>query len=77
MADPYISDPKDVELEESISREIRRMGAHIHVSVRGGTISISGTADDFGDKRNIYSVVKGLSGTHKVVNNIRVAHFED
>ena len=77
MADQYISDPKDVELEEAINREIRTMGAHLHVSVRGGTVSISGTADDFGTKRDIYSAVKGLAGNHKVVNNVRVARIAD
>lgn len=71
------SDPKDVELEQAIIREIREMGEHMHVSVRGGHATVSGTADDFETKREIISVVQGISGVHQVTNNIRVARIAD
>jgi osmotically-inducible protein OsmY len=71
------SDPKDVELEQTIIREIRELGAHMHVSVRGGHATVSGTADDFETKREIMSVVQGIPGVHQVTNNIRVARVAD
>ncbi len=77
MANPYISDPKDVELEESVNRAIRSMGTHMHVSARGGHVTVSGTADDFETKRDIISAVRSVSGVHEVSNNIRVARTAD
>ena len=73
MADPFLTDPRDVELEEAVTRSIREMGFHIHVSVRGGTVTVSGTADDFATKRDIISAVRSVPGVHKVVNYLRVA----
>jgi len=77
MADQRMSDPKDVELEESISRAVRSMGFHIHVSARGGHVTVSGTADDFESKRDIISAVRSVPGVHEVTNNIRVAPIGD
>ena len=77
MANPYISDPKDVELEATISRAVRGMGSHIHVSVKAGHVFLSGTADDFSTKRDIVSQVRGVQGVHELTNNIRVAPFAD
>jgi osmotically-inducible protein OsmY len=77
MADPFVSDPKDVELEESISRSVRGMGSHMHVSVRGGHVTVSGTADDYETKREILSAVRSVPGVHEVTNNIRVARTAD
>ena len=77
MANPYISDPKDVELEEAVNRAVREMGAHMHVSARGGHVTVSGTADDFETKRDIISVVRSVSGVREVTNNIRVARVAD
>jgi len=73
MANPFVSDPKDVELEEAISRSVRDMGFHIHVSVRGGHVTVTGTTDDFSSKRDIIAVVRSVPGVHEVSNNIRVA----
>lgn len=72
MANPFVSDPKDVELEEAVSRAVREMGFHIHVSARGGHVTVSGTADDFESKRDIIAAVRSISGVHDVTNNIRV-----
>lgn len=68
-----ISDPKDVELEATISRVVRNMGEHIHVSSKGGHVTLSGTVDDFSAKRDIVSAAKNVSGVHEVTANIRVA----
>lgn len=77
MENPYVSDPKDVELEAAVSREVRQLGMGIHVSVRGGHISLSGTVDDFETKRDILSVVRGVASGHVISNNIRVARVAD
>jgi osmotically-inducible protein OsmY len=77
MANEWVSDPKDVELEESVNRAIRGMGFHMHVSVKGGHVTVSGTADDFETKRDIYSTVKSIPGVHEVTNNVRVARIAD
>ena len=80
MADSFnnnISDPKDVELEAAISRVVRNMGVGIHVSVRGGHVTLSGVVDDFETKREISSVVHGVGGVHDIVNSIRVARVAD
>ena len=77
MANPYISDPKDVEMEATISRAIRNLGVGIHVSVRGGHVSLSGMVDDFETKRDVSSVVHDVAGGHPISNNIRVARVAD
>lgn len=77
MANQYISDPKDVELEEAVSRAVRAMGFHIHVSAKGGHVTVSGTADDFESKRDILGAVRSVSGVRDVTNNIRVAPIGD
>lgn len=74
MENQKVSDPKDVELEATISRSIRSMGNGIHVSVHGGHASLSGMVDDYDTKRSIMSTVRGFSGVHEVTNNIRVVH---
>ncbi len=70
---PYVHDPKDVELENEISRHVHnlRLGS-FHVSVRGGHVSISGIVDDFFTKRQIGEEVRGMSGVHEITNNIKV-----
>lgn len=77
MANPYISDPKDVELEATINRAIREMGVGIHVSVKGGHVTVSGTADDYETKRDIIAAVRSVPGVHEITNNIRVAPVAD
>lgn len=72
-----ISNPKDVELEATITRAIRSMGEHIHVSVSGGHVTLSGTADDYSTKRDIVGFIRNVSGVHEVTNNIRVAPIAD
>lgn len=77
MTNPYASDPKDVELENAISRVVRSQGMGIHVSVKGGHVTLSGTVDDFETKRGITSAVHQVGGVHEVTNNIRVAQVGD
>jgi hypothetical protein len=67
------SDPKDSELASVISSRIRQMGEHIHVQVKGGVVHLSGTTNEYEDKRGIMTLVQGMGGVHQVVNNIRVA----
>jgi osmotically-inducible protein OsmY len=67
------SDPKDAELASVITSRIRQMGEHIHVQVKGGVVHLSGTTNEYEDKRGIMTAVQGIGGVHQVVNNIRVA----
>ncbi len=73
MNSPYASDPKDVELEAVVAREIRPFCSNAHVSARGGHVTLSGTAEDFEDKRAAFSAAQHVAGVHDVTNNIRVA----
>jgi osmotically-inducible protein OsmY len=77
MANPYISDPKDVELEAAVSRAVRELGLGIHVSVKGGHVTVSGIVDDFETKRDIMAVVRGVAGGYPITNNVRVARVAD
>lgn len=67
------SDPKDVELENNISRTVRRLGEGIRVHVSGGHVTVSGIVDDFGTKRQISQEIQGMGGVREVTNNIRVS----
>ena len=77
MSNPYASNPKDVELESAITVAIREMGVGIHVSVKGGHVTLSGAVDDFETKRDVASVVRGVAGGVAITNNIRVARVAD
>lgn len=77
MANPYVSDPKDVELEAAVSRAVRELGVGLHVSVRGGHITLSGIVDDYETKRDLLAVVRGVAGGHTITNNVRVARVAD
>ncbi|HXL72476.1 MAG TPA: BON domain-containing protein [bacterium] len=70
------ADPKEVELEAAISRQIGEMGTHLHVAMKNGVVTLSGIAEDYEEKRRIDSIVKELAGHHKVVNEIRVVSTE-
>lgn len=73
MTSPYASDPKDVELEAVVARRIRSFCSNVHVSVRGGHVTLSGVVEDYGDKRDASNVVRQIAGVHDVTNDIRVA----
>lgn len=73
MDNRNLSDPKDVELEASIARVIRNRGVGIHVSVKGGAVSLSGSVEDFETKREIESLVRGVAGGFPIHNLIRVS----
>jgi len=66
------SDPKDVELENNISRSIRHMAKGVRIHVRGGHVTVSGMVDDFSTKRSISSTIMAVGGVREVTNNIRV-----
>jgi osmotically-inducible protein OsmY len=68
------SDPKDVELENSISRTIRHMAKGVRIHVHGGHVTVSGIVDDFGTKRHISQAIQAIGGVREVTNNIRVSH---
>ena len=71
------SDSNDVELEGVISRQIGKMGTHLHVQVTNGIVTVNGSAEDFEEKRRIDSVVKSLAGKNQVINKIHVISTED
>jgi BON domain len=70
---PQPSDPKDVELENNISRIVRRLGQGLRIHVSGGHVTISGIVDDFGTKRQISQEIQSVGGVREVTNNIRVS----
>lgn len=72
-----LSDPKDVEMESAIARTIRNRGMGIHVSVRGGEITLNGVVDDFETKRDVEGAVRDVAGGHRIHNLIRVARVTD
>ena len=74
MADETNSTPQEVELGNLITRSIGKLGSSIHTQVNGGTVTLSGVADDYAIKRSISDLVKEIGGVHQVVNNIRVAY---
>lgn len=66
-------DPKDVELANEISRHLENLDiGEFHVSVKGGHVTVSGTVDDFADKRRVTSEIHGFGGIHGITNNVRV-----
>jgi hypothetical protein len=73
LVQPSSSNPKDVELEAAIARQIRGMGnGKIRVRAKAGKISLSGVVDDFGTKRSIADVVRTIPGVRKILNEIKV-----
>jgi osmotically-inducible protein OsmY len=69
----YYSNPNDVKLEADIYRSIHDMGSAMHVSVDGGHVTLSGSAEDFLSKREIVSAVRSMPFVRKITNNIKVA----
>lgn len=69
-------DPRDLEMETHIYQQVRGMGSHFHVKVKDGTATLSGTAEDFEEKRQIDTIVKRVGGVRRVVNQIRVISTE-
>jgi osmotically-inducible protein OsmY len=71
------SNPKDVQLESLIQGRIRQMGTNIHVLVKGGQVTLTGTADDYKTKREIDTLVKGIGGVDELINKLLVASITD
>ncbi|HVZ81608.1 MAG TPA: BON domain-containing protein [bacterium] len=73
MNEPYEQTPQDVQLASEISRHLQNLGVgELHVSVKGGHATISGSVDNFSDKRRVTGDVQGFGGIHGVTNLIRV-----
>jgi osmotically-inducible protein OsmY len=62
----------DIGLEEDIYEAIQSEGRDIFVVVKDGIVHLSGDADDFSMKRNIYSLVQRFPGVLNVIDHIRV-----
>lgn len=73
---PY-SDPKDVEMELLIHGRLSGMGRHLHATVKGGVVTLTGAADDLEEKRDMETAVKMIGGVKQVINEVRVASIED
>jgi osmotically-inducible protein OsmY len=71
------SDSQEVQLEALIHSRIRQMGTNMHVIVKGGQVTLTGTADDFKTKREIDTLVKGIGGVHEVIDKIIVASITE
>jgi osmotically-inducible protein OsmY len=72
MSDLKGSDPKDVELENTVTRAVHGLAAEFHVSALAGHVTISGMVDDFGAKRDIFLVVQGVAGVKTISNKVKV-----
>jgi osmotically-inducible protein OsmY len=71
------SDPQGVQLEALIHSRIRQMGTDIHVQVKEGLVTLTGTADDYKTKREIDVLVRGIGGVSDLVNKLVVASITD
>jgi osmotically-inducible protein OsmY len=73
MNDQPQHDPKDAELANEISRRLQNLDiGDLHVSVRGGHATVSGTVDNFSDKRQVTGEIQGFGGIHEVTNLVQV-----
>jgi osmotically-inducible protein OsmY len=68
---------KDVELEVLLTHELHNMGEHLHAKVEDSTVTVSGTADNFQQKRSIETLVREFAGHRKVANHIRVIPIDN
>ena len=73
MADQPHHDPKDIEKANEISRHLHNLDiGNLHVSVKGGHVTVSGTVENFADKRRINSEIQGFGGVHEIINLVKV-----
>ncbi len=77
MSDLSPSNPKDAELENTVTRAVHGLAAEFHVSALAGHVTISGMVDDFAAKRDIYLVVQGVAGVKTVSNRVKVTPIGD
>lgn len=77
MTNETNSNPGEVQLEALIQSRIRQMGTSLHVLVKEGVVTLTGTADDFKTKREIDTLVKGIGGVREVINKIVAASVTD
>ena len=77
MTTESASNPQEVQLEALIHSRIRQMGTNIHVLVKGGHVTVTGTADDFKTKREIDVLVRGIGGVSDLTNKLVVASVTD
>jgi len=77
MSNLQESDPRDVELENAVSRAIHGMASSIHVSVKAGHVTVSGVVDDFSAKRELTSAVQSVAGVKTITNYVKVTPIGD
>jgi osmotically-inducible protein OsmY len=66
-------DPKDVEQANEINRHLQNLDiGEIHLSVKGGHVTVSGRVENFADKRRITSEIQGFGGVREITNLVRV-----
>ena len=72
-------DPRDIELEEVITRVIRGRGKHekVHAIVRDGRVNLAGSVGGLEGKNEITQLVEALPGVKSVVNHLRINAWEE
>ncbi len=63
---------KELALEVLLAHQLRGLGEHLHVAIKNDTVTLSGSAVNFTEKRDIETLVKEFAGHRKVSNHIRV-----
>src|SRR5262249_2557284 len=54
-------EPKDVEVANAISRHLRNLDVgELHVSVKGGHVTVTGRVEAFADKRRVTNLLHGF-----------------
>ena len=71
------SNPKDVELENTIARALHGLASDLHVTALSGHITLTGKVDNFGAKRDIYLTAQSVAGVKVVSNQIMVTPIGD
>ena len=73
MDEQLEQEAKDGELAHEISRHLHNSDiGELHVSVKGGYVTVSGTVDNFSDKRTVTTEIQGFGGVRGVTNLIKV-----
>ncbi len=71
------SNPKDVELENTIVRALHGLAADLHVTALSGHVTLTGKVDNFGAKRDVYLTAQSVAGVKVISNQIRVTPIGD
>ena len=71
------SNPKDVELEATVSLAIHDLATNVHVSAEEGHVILSGRVGDFAAKREIDNIVQGVAGVKNLSNGMQITPIVD